>query len=97
MNGFENSTQDSALVRLVREGERAVNRIEQDTTLRRALGGSFLMLAALLFIPPWFLVPGLVFAGFSLLGFRPFRFGACGSKRRASTPRNGAAPESVKP
>jgi hypothetical protein len=92
-----NRSQDSTLVKLVRAGEHMVGRIGQDTTLRRALGISLLVLAALLFIPPWFLVPGLVFAGFHLLGFRPFRFGACGSKRRASTPRNGAAPESVKP
>ncbi len=53
--------------------------------MRRVLGIGFLVLASLLFIPPWFLISGLVFGGLSLLGFKPFRFGSCGRPRRSSS------------
>lgn len=77
--------QDSTLVKFVREGENTLGRVRQDVATRRTLGVGLLILAALLFIPPWFLIPGLVFAGFSLLGVNPFWFGSCGSSRRSST------------
>ena len=79
------STRDSNLVKFVREGENIASRVRQDTAMRRVLGVGLLMLAALLFIPPWFLIPGLVLAGFSLLGFNPFRFGSCGRSGRSSS------------
>ena len=81
MNKEVKNAQDSALVRFVREGESILDRVRQDVALRRALGVGSLVLASLLFIPPWFLIPGLVFAGFSLLGFNPFWFGMCGHKK----------------
>jgi len=75
------NAQDSTLVKLVREGERRLEQVRREPGIRRAIGIGLLALAALLFIPPWFLVPGLMFAGFSLLGWLPFRCGA--SKRRS--------------
>ena len=88
------NTQDSTLVTFVREGENMVARVRHDKAMRRALGVGFLVLALLLFIPPWFLIPGLMFAGFSLLGFNPFWFGSCGSKRKTKA-RDSSPAESV--
>ncbi len=86
--------QDSNLVKLVREGENIATSCRTRAAMRRVLGIGVLVLASLLFIPPWFLIPGLVFAGFSLLGFNPFWFGACGRLRRSSS--KGSSPtESV--
>lgn len=78
-----NGAQDSTLVKLVREGETILDRVGRDRALRRVLGVGLLALASLLFIPPWLLVPSLVFSGVGLLGVQPFRFGACGSQERA--------------
>ena len=81
MNKEVKRGRDSALVRFVREGEGILDRVRQDVALRRALGVGSLLLASLLFIPTWFLIPGLVFTGFSLLSFNPFWFGMCGHKK----------------
>ncbi len=78
------SIHDSNLVKLVREGERRLEQVRHNAVAKRTLGIALLAFAALLFIPPWFLIPGLVFTGFSLLGWQPFRFGCGASKRRAS-------------
>lgn len=75
---------DSKLVTFVREGEAALEGLRHNAVAKRGLGVALLVLAALLFVPPWFLIPGLVFAGLSLLDLRPFRFGGCGLKSRAS-------------
>lgn len=83
---------DSSLVKFVREGENIAARVRQDVAIRRVLGIGFLVLASLLFIPPWFLIPSLVFAGFSLLGFNPFRFGSRGRSHRFSGAKEGSSP-----
>ncbi len=89
------NTQDSTLVTFVREGENMVARVRHNTAMRRALGVGFLVLASLLFIPPWFLIPGLMFAGFGLLGFNPFWFGSCGSKKAGG--KEGSSKASAQP
>ena len=86
--------QDSNLVKFVREGENIAARVRQDVAMRRVLGVGFLVLASLLFIPPWFLIPGLVFAGFSLLGVNPFWFGSCGRSHWSSS-KGSSSKESV--
>lgn len=84
MNTRDNPV-DSTLIKFIREGENIVARVRQGVAMRRVLGIGFLVLASLLFIPPWFLIPGLVFGGLSLLDFKPFRFGSCGRPRRSSS------------
>ncbi len=91
-----NSSQDSNLVKFVREGEKIASRVRQDVAMRRVLGVGFLLLASLLFIPPWFLIPGLIFAGFGLLGVKPFWFGSCGRPYRSRGAKKSSSPsESV--
>lgn len=53
------NARDSNLVKFVREGESIVSRVQQDVAMRRVVGVGFLVLASLLFIPPWFLISGL--------------------------------------
>lgn len=91
----QNRDQDSNLGRFVREGEHIASRVRQDVATRRVIGVGFLVLASLLFIPPWFLIPGLIFAGFSLLGVNPFRFGSCGRSHRSSSKKGSSPTESV--
>ena len=86
--------QDSNLVKFVREGENIAARVRQDVALRRTLGIGLLVLASLLFSLPWFLIPGLVFGGLSLLGVNPFWFGACGRPHRSSS-KGSSSKESV--
>lgn len=76
-------THDSKLVKLVREGERVLVQVRRDSNIKRIVGVGFLTLAALLFIPPWFLIPALAFTGFSLLGWQPLRF-SCGTSKNRS-------------
>ena len=87
-------TRDSNLIKFVREGENIAARVRQDVAMRRVLGIGLLVLASLLFVPPWFLIPGLVFGGLSLLGVNPFWFGSCGRSRRSSS-RGSSSKESV--
>ena len=75
------NTRDSTLVTFVREGENMVARVRHNTAMRRALGVGFLRPGVAPLHPPWFLIPGLMFAGLWLLGFNPFWFGSCGSKK----------------